>query len=53
MFEINIYIKKVGMTQFLIKNLRDHGGEPLKKETNGEYMKQETDKEYEDEGGIM
>ena len=39
--------------QLRMKNLRNDGGEPLKKETNGEYMKQETDKEYEDQGGIM
>ena len=32
-------------TQFLMKNLRNAGGEPLKKETNGEYMKQEADTE--------
>ena len=48
-----MYIKKEGMTQFLMKNLRDHGGEPLKKETNGEYMKQEADTEYDNQGGIM
>ena len=41
------------MTQFLMKNLRDHGGEPLKKETNGEYMKQEANTEYDNQGGIM
>ena len=45
--------KKEGMTQFLMKNPRDYGGEPLKQDTNGEYMKQETNKEYEHQGGIL